>query len=83
MLKATVIINVIPARVKIVLKSFVMALFLIPSKVGIMLSRKLTRCGDRANHAASRNQSVCCVPHSRPPSRLRCILRIRTTCTLF
>ena len=42
MLKATVIINVMPARVRMVLKSFVMALLLMPSKVGSMLSRKLT-----------------------------------------
>ena len=41
-LNAVVIINVIPARVKMVLKSFVMARFDIPSNDGIMLKIKLT-----------------------------------------
>ena len=41
-LKAVVIINVIPALVKMVLKSFVMARFDIPSKDGIILRIKLT-----------------------------------------
>ena len=41
-LKAVVIISVIPARVKMVLKSLVMARFDIPSKDGIILKIKLT-----------------------------------------
>ena len=42
MLNATVIIRVIPALVRMVLNSFVMARFDIPSKEGTMLRRKLT-----------------------------------------
>ena len=42
-LNAVVIINVIPARVKMVLKSFVMARFDIPSNDGIMLKNKAHR----------------------------------------
>ena len=41
-LNAIVIISVIPALVKMVLNSFVMARFDIPSKVGTMLKMKLT-----------------------------------------
>ena len=42
MLNATVIIRVIPALVRMVLNSFVMARFDIPSKEETMLRRKLT-----------------------------------------
>lgn len=41
-LKATVMIKVMPARAMIVLNNFVMARLPIPSKLGIILSKKLT-----------------------------------------
>ena len=41
-LNAVVITSVIPALVRMVLNSFVMARFDIPSKVGTMLKMKLT-----------------------------------------
>lgn len=42
MLNATVTISVIPALVRIVLKSFMTARFAVASKPGTMLIRKLT-----------------------------------------